>query len=126
MEINIPEVLAEVTGLSERYEAALTSNDEQVLGSSFWDSASTIRYGMGENLYGSAAIATFRAGQTSGTSKDVRKKVITTYGRDTATVNIEFERAGMAGIGRQSQTWVRFPEGWRIVAAHVSTVRPTN
>lgn len=127
MDINLAEALAEVTALSDLYEAALTdNNDELVLGASFWDSPLTIRYGMGENLYGSTAIAAFRRGQTSGSTKQVRKKVITTFGRDAATVNIEFERPGMAGIGRQSQTWIRFTEGWRIVAAHVSTMKPAS
>ncbi len=121
MEIDLPEVLAEVTAQFARYEQALTSNDIAVLDELFWNSPHTLRYGATENLYGYDAIAGFRASRPAqGLEREVLKTVITTYGRDFATANIEFRRAGSTRSGRQSQTWVRLPEGWRVVAAHVS------
>jgi hypothetical protein len=125
MEINLPEVLAEVTAQSDRYERALTSNDVAVLDELFWNSPHTLRYGANENLYGFDAIAQFRNGRPSqGLAREVLKTVITTYGRDFATANIEFRRAGSERTGRQSQTWMRAPEGWRVVSAHVSLLVP--
>ncbi|MDB5955742.1 MAG: hypothetical protein JWP60_2350 [Ramlibacter sp.] len=121
MDINLPEVLAEVAAQFARYEQALTNNEVGVLDELFWNSPHTLRYGVGENLYGHEAIAQFRAERPSqGLARDVLKTVITTYGRDFATANIEFRRAGSPRTGRQSQTWARTPEGWRVVAAHVS------
>ncbi len=121
MDVNIPEVLAEVTAAFERYEAALVGNDVAVLDELFCDSPHTLRYGVGENLYGYAEIAAFRAARPStGLARALTRTVITTYGRDFATANTEFRRSGSERIGRQSQTWVRMPEGWRVVAAHVS------
>jgi hypothetical protein len=121
MDINIPEVWAEVTAQFARYEQALTSNDVEVLDALFWDSPHTLRYGVTENLYGYAAIRDFRAGRPAqGLERTVLKTVITTYGHDFATANIEFQRAGGNKAGRQSQTWLRTPAGWRVVAAHVS------
>jgi hypothetical protein len=121
MDINHPETLAEVTAAFARYEKALISNDVAVLDELFWNSSHTLRYGVGENLYGFSEIQAFRAGRPSqGLSRDVLRTVITTYGRDYATANIEFQRVGGNKTGRQSQTWVRMPEGWRVVAAHVS------
>lgn len=121
MQINLPEVLAEVTAAFERYEKALTSNDVAVLDELFWRSPHTLRYGATENLYGYEAIAGFRAGRPSaGLAREVLRTVITTYGQDCATANIEFRRSGSERTGRQSQTWLRTPEGWRVVAAHVS------
>ncbi len=121
MDINHPETLAEVTAAFARYEAALVSNDVAVLDALFWNSPHTLRYGVGENLYGFAKIQAFRAGRPAqGLARDVLRTVITTYGRDMATANIEFQRVGGNKTGRQSQTWVRLPEGWRVVAAHVS------
>jgi hypothetical protein len=121
MEINIPEVWAEVEQQSNRYEAALVGNDVAVLDELFWCSAHTLRYGATENLYGYDAICAFRAARPAqGLQRQVLKCVITTYGRDTATVNIEFQRTGSDRTGRQSQTWVRTESGWRVVAAHVS------
>jgi hypothetical protein len=121
MEINLPEVLAEVTAVFERYERALVGNDIAVLDELFWDSPHTLRYGAGENLYGYAAIAAFRAARPAqGLQRRLLKTVITTYGRDFATANVEFQREGSAATGRQSQTWLRTPAGWRVVAAHVS------
>ena len=125
MEINHPETLAEVTRQFARYEQALTSNDVPVLDELFWHSPHTLRYGATENLYGSDEIAAFRAARPGqGLQRSVTRTVITTFGRDFATANIEFVRAGSDRIGRQSQTWVRLPEGWRVVAAHVSLMPP--
>jgi hypothetical protein len=124
MDINLPDVLAEVTAACERYERALVSNDVAVLDELFWNSPHTLRYGATENLYGYAAIQAFRAGRPSqGLARRVTRTVITTYGRDFATANLEFQREGAAASGRQSQTWMRTPEGWRVVAAHVSLLR---
>lgn len=120
-EINNPDVLAEVTAAFARYEAALTSNDVQTLDALFWSSAHVIRYGATENLYGQEEILAFRKGRPSaGLDRTLTRTVITTFGRDFATANTEFTRPGTDRIGRQSHTWVRLPEGWRIVAAHVS------
>jgi hypothetical protein len=119
--INLPEVLAEVRAQFDRYERALTGNDVAVLDELFWNSPHTLRYGATENLYGYEAIARFRASRPAqGLRREVLRAVITTYGRDFATADIEFRRPGSERIGRQSQTWVRMPEGWRVVAAHVS------
>ncbi|MGY6410091.1 MAG: oxalurate catabolism protein HpxZ [Alkalilacustris sp.] len=120
-EINRPDVLAEVEAAFARYEAALTSNDVATLDELFWNSPHTIRYGPAESLYGRDEILAFRkARPSSGLDRRLRRTVITTFGTDTATANTEFTRETTDRIGRQSQIWVRFPEGWRIVAAHVS------
>jgi hypothetical protein len=119
MDINNAQVLAEVMPLFKRYQDAIISNDIEVLNELFWNNALTIRYGTAENLYGHNAIASFRTTRTAAQhAREVTKTVVTTYGRDCATTNIEFTRTGRTG--RQSQTWVRMPEGWRIVSAHVS------
>ncbi|WP_457282333.1 oxalurate catabolism protein HpxZ [Polaromonas sp. P5_D5] len=119
--INLPDVLAEVTAVFARYEDALVNNKVDVLDELFWNSPHTLRYGATENLYGYADIQAFRAGRPAqGLERRLLKTVITTYGRDMATANTEFQRAGSARTGRQSQTWMRTPEGWRVVAAHVS------
>ncbi|CAB3874444.1 oxalurate catabolism protein HpxZ [Achromobacter mucicolens] len=121
MDINLPDVVAEVTAVVERYEAALVSNDVEVLDTLFWNSPHTLRYGAGENLYGYDEIRAFRAQRSpQGLARQVLRTAITTYGRDFATANLEFQREGSARTGRQSQTWMRTPEGWRVVAAHVS------
>lgn len=120
-DINLPEVLAEVTAAFERYEAALVGNDVAVLDELFWVSPHTLRYGATENLYGYDAIRAFRAARpAAGLQRRLLKTVITTYGRDFATANCEFQRDGSDRTGRQSQTWMRTPEGWRVVSAHVS------
>jgi Protein of unknown function (DUF3225) len=122
MAINLPDVLAEVTVQSQRYEAALTGNDIAVLDELFWNSPHTLRYGATENLYGYEAISAFRAARAAqGLARSVLKAVITTYGRDFATVNIEFLRDN--STGRQSQTWMRTSAGWCVVAAHVSMLK---
>lgn len=123
MEINLPEVLAQVTAQFARYELALTSNDVEVLDELFWHSPHTLRYGAGENLYGFEEIAKFRGARApQGLAREVLRTAITSYGQDFATANIEFRREGSDRIGRQSQTWVRQAEGWRVVAAHVSLI----
>jgi hypothetical protein len=125
MDINLPDVLAEVRTQFARYEQALTGNDVTVLDELFWNSPHTLRYGVGENLYGYEEIASFRASRPAqGLQREVLKTVITTYGHDFATANIEFRRAGSERTGRQSQTWMRTPDGWRVVAAHVSLLVP--
>jgi hypothetical protein len=119
--INLPEVHAQVCAAFARYEQALVSNDVVVLDELFWNSPHTLRYGATENLYGYDAIQAFRAGRPSvGLQREILRTVITTYGQDFATANVEFQRVGSAKAGRQSQTWLRTPEGWRVVAAHVS------
>ena len=119
LDINIPEVLAEVTAAFDRYEQALVSNDVAVLDELFWQSPHTVRYGAGELLYGHEEIARFRSARSpAGLARTVLRTVITTFGRDSATASIHFDRGGR--IGRQMQTWIRLPEGWRVVAAHVS------
>jgi hypothetical protein len=121
MDINIPDVVAEVTAAFERYEKALISNDVAVLDELFWRSPHTLRFGVTENLYGYDAIATFRSQRSPvNLERSLIKTTITTYGRDFATANTEFQRLGSNRTGRQSQTWMRTPEGWRIVSAHVS------
>lgn len=124
MEIDRPEVVAEVRQAFERYEKALVSNDVAVLDETFRDDPRTIRYGATEILYGFAEIAAFRAARSpAGLARTLSRTVITTYGRDFAVASTLFERASAPGkIGRQMQTWVKFPEGWRVVAAHVSLV----
>ncbi|MFG1421770.1 oxalurate catabolism protein HpxZ [Roseixanthobacter liquoris] len=122
MEINLPEVLVEVEAAFARYEAAVLSNDVAGFDALFRDDPRTIRYGMGENLYGYAEISAFRtANSGANLMRTLSRTVITTYGRDAATASTLFRRASLPGkVGRQMQTWIRFPEGWQIVAAHVS------
>lgn len=123
-EINIPEVVAEVNAAFQRYEVALNANDVATLDELFWNNPLTLRYGIGENLYGYAQIAAFRSGRSpAGLARRIKGTVITTYGRDMATANTMFERDSAPGkIGRQSQTWMKTPQGWRVVAAHVSLI----
>ena len=124
MDVDLPEVLAEVTAQFARYETALVSNDVAVLDELFRADARTLRYGIGENLYGYDAIMAFRAGRSPvGLMRKTAGTVITSYGRDTAVASTLFYRDSSPGkVGRQMQTWTRFPEGWRIVAAHVSII----
>ena len=121
MTINDPDTLAEVTALVERYERALGDNDIATLDAMFWQSDRVIRFGVGESLYGIAEILAFRKGRAGGSPpRDVLRMDVTTFGRDHAVANVTFRRVGGERTGRQSQTWARLPEGWRIVAAHVS------
>jgi len=124
MDIDLPDVLAEVSAAFARYERALVTNDIATLNELFRDDARTLRYGIGENLYGHNAIKSFRAARSPvGLARRTGGTVITTYGRDTAVASTLFYRDTMPGkVGRQMQTWVRCPEGWRIVAAHVSVI----
>jgi len=124
MQINLPNIQAEVQALFDQYEDALIHNKIDVLDNSFWNNPLVIRYGMNENLYGFDEIAAFRAARPSkGLLRSISKTVITTFGNDLATANTLFERDTVPGkMGRQSQTWVRTPEGWRIVSAHVSLI----
>lgn len=121
MEIDLPEVLAEVEAAFARDEAALIGNDVAVLDEIFRDSPRTIRYGPGESPYGRAGILAFRrARPATGLDRRLSRTVITTFGRGLATASTEFHRPGVAKVGRQSQTWVRLADGWRVVAADVS------
>jgi len=124
MEINRPDVLASLTVAFERYERALVTNDVQELDALFWNSPHTVRYGAGENLHGYGAIAAFRAARPGkGLDRTITSQVLTTFGDSFGTASMTFSRAGHAAIGRQSQTWVKFAEGWRVTAAHVSTLK---
>lgn len=121
MIINDASVVAELAELAERYESALMSNDLSALEAMFWQSPDVVRLGVGENLYGIDAIAAFRADRPGGSpQRAVVRTTITCFGAGTGVINLEFRREGTTMIGRQSQTWVRFEEGWRIVSAHVS------
>jgi len=123
MDINTPEVLAEMKAVFARYEDALVSNKVDVLDELFWDSPLTVRYGAAENLIGIEAIRAFRIARPAvGLARSLANTVITTYGRDFATAMTEFRRDNSTRCGRQSQTWVRTAGGWRVVAAHVSVV----
>ncbi len=121
MEINIPEIVAEVTDAFMRYESALGSNDIDTIDTLFWDSSLTLRYGPNGTLVGHDALSAFRrARDISGVERTLKNTIITTFGRDLAVANTESDRPNSTATGRQSQTWVRLPEGWRIVSAHVS------
>jgi len=124
MEIDLPEVVNEVRQAFERYERALVSNDVAMLDALFRDDPRTIRYGATEILYGYDEIKAFRAARSPvGLARTLSRTVITTYGRDFATASTVFHRTTAPGkVGRQTQTWVRFPEGWRVVAGHVSVI----
>ena len=124
MQVDLPDVLAEVTEQFARYEEALVTNDVDVLDELFRADPRTLRYGIGENLYGYDAIVAFRAARSAvGLMRRTAKTVITAYGRDCAVASTLFYRETAPGkVGRQMQTWARFPEGWKIVAAHVSVI----
>lgn len=124
MEIDLPEVVAEVKAAFDKYEKALVTNDVAGLDALFHDDLRTIRYGGAENLYGYSQIKAFRAARSpAGLARTLSKTIISTYGRDYAVASTLFHRASAPGkIGRQMQTWVRFVQGWRIVAAHVSVI----
>lgn len=120
MKINDPAIVAEIGACFAKYEAALMNYDPDMLDHFFWADERVLRYGEGECLYGHDAIATFRRQVSSLPSRALRNTTIMTYGRDFATANTEFVHDGVTRLGRQTQTWVRMPEGWRITAAHVS------
>jgi hypothetical protein len=120
-EINRSEIVAEVRVAFDRYNAALDGNDVAALNGFFWNSPSTVRFGIGENLFGYPEIARFRSEKwTPGRQRRLVELTITTFGEDFAATSAVFSREGDDAISRQSQTWARFPEGWRIVTAHVS------
>jgi hypothetical protein len=123
MQINDPAIVAELRELYPRYEEALVNNDVETLTAMFWASPYAIRLGAGENLYGVDEIEAFRKSRpaTNLARRAVRLEIVT-FGKDFGSITLEFERDGQAGVmrGRQSQVWVRFDEGWRIVSAHVS------
>jgi hypothetical protein len=124
MQIDLPEIVAEVTAAFERYERALVSNDVAALDALFHDDPRTIRYGATENLYGYDEIKSFRAGRSpAGLARTLSRTVITTYGRDLAVASTLFRRGTAPGkIGRQTQTWMRCDQGWRVVVGHVSVI----
>ncbi len=126
MEIDLPEVVAEVRKAFDTYEDALVNNKVEMLNALFRDDPRTIRYGATEVLYGYDAIKSFRVARSPvGVGRTISRTVITTYGREFATASTLYERPSAPGkIGRQMQTWVKFPEGWRVVAAHVSLMDP--
>lgn len=126
LELNRPDVMAEVRAVVERYERALTGNDIPVMDELFWDSPGVVRYGVGENLYGHAAIAAFRRARRTGPfRRDVLRHEITSFGRTLAVSNLEYRREGQGPPGRESKTLVRTADGWRIVSAHVSLLGET-
>ncbi|QEW22507.1 hypothetical protein LA6_004732 [Marinibacterium anthonyi] len=120
MQINDPAIVAEIRDCFARYETALMANDVDMLNHFFWEDPQVLRYGENQCLYGHAAIAAFRRSVKSVPNRSLRNTTIMTYGTDFATANTEFVHDGETRLGRQTQTWVRMPEGWRITAAHVS------
>jgi hypothetical protein len=128
MTINDPDVVAELRALYPRYEEALVSNDVDTLMAMFWTGPEVMRFGVTENLYGPEELAAFRKGRSAANlARTVTRLDIVTFGRDLASITLEFERSSASGTdrGRQSQAWVRLPEGWRIVSAHVSLLPPS-
>jgi len=127
MKINDPAVLTEVTAAFYAYEKALMTDDLEAMGELFWNSPHTVRLGVGENLYGIAAIDAFRKARRGSPQRDLLRVEITTIGDDFAIANAEFQRHGSDKVGRQSQAWAKFPDqGWRVVSAHVSIMGNTS
>ena len=125
MQINLPDVVAEVTAAYNRYNSAIDGGYAATLNELFHNAPQTLRYGPAENLYGWQAISTFRSTKWSGARRRLYETIVTTYGRDFAVASTLFDRPDLNGrVGRQMQTWSRFPEGWRIIAAHVSIIDP--
>jgi hypothetical protein len=125
VDIDHPPVVAEITAMLDRYDLAIASNDLDALDAMFWRSDKTLRFGPNGSLYGHAAISAFRRGRNiKGVERTRGHTVITTFGEDFGCADAEYSRPGLRGTSRQSQTWVRMPEGWRIVAAHVSDYVP--
>lgn len=124
MIVNDPAVLAEVTALVDAYEAALMSNDVEALDGAFWASPHTVRLGVAENLWGFDEIAAFRVGRAGGSPPRTRQRTeITTFGADVAIANVLFRRDDTGRLGRQSQTWIRTADGWKVASAHVSLMQ---
>jgi hypothetical protein len=127
MTVNDPTILEEIADLVRRYEDALSANDVAMLDRMFWRSDSVVRFGVGENLYGASEVAEFRRTRSGGSPpRTVLRTEITAFGHDFAVAHVEFRRAGGQAVGRQSQTWARLREGWRIVSAHVSIMGLTS
>ena len=121
MQVNIPEVVAEVTAAFMEYQRAVDTNDAATMNRLFWSSPSTVRFGPNGTLVGHAALSAFRLGRTQqGVARKLQNTVITTFGRDYAATNTESTKPGSSAVSRQSQCWIRTPDGWRIAAAHVS------
>jgi hypothetical protein len=121
VQLNLPEVLKEVTAAFERYEKALNDNDVPVLDELFWDAPQVVRYGIREQLYGAAEIRSFRVGRPAiDLRRDITRLTITTFGHDFAVASCEYRRLASQRVGRQMQTWIRTGQGWRVAAAHVS------
>jgi hypothetical protein len=123
LQINDPETVAELRELYPRYEQALVNNDVETLQRMFWASEYVIRFGPTESLYGISEIEAFRKGRSpANLARTIKRLDIVAFGKDFASIALAFEREveGRITRGRQSQTWVRLPEGWRIVFAHVS------
>ncbi|WP_392535085.1 oxalurate catabolism protein HpxZ [Nostoc sp. C117] len=121
--VNDPDVVAEVTDLYLKYEEALSNNNLEVMDSLFWDAPEVVRFGITENLYGGDEIRNFRQNRSNPKiEREISNLKVVTFGNDTATVTLEFRRTidGIERFGRQSQTWYRFSEGWKVVSAHVS------
>jgi hypothetical protein len=126
MDVNIPEVVSEFKEFFYKYEKALNENDQAVLNELFWDSPHTLRFGINEQLYGYEAIKGFRASRAPiDLRRELLKVVLTTYGHDFATASCEYRRLETGRLGRQMQTWLRTPEGWKVAAAHVSLLSAT-
>jgi len=121
MTVNDPEIVRELEEVFAKYETALNENDIAVLDELFWDSQHTVRYGIGEQLYGYEAIAAFRAGRDPiDLRRELTKVVITAFGDAFAIASCEYRRLATGRTGRQMQTWIKTPQGWRVAAAHVS------
>lgn len=121
MTVDDPDVLADFTSAFERYELALMANDVTALDNLFRNSASTVRYGVGENLYGYDEIARFRAERPGGSpQRRIIRRSLSCYGAQFATAHVEFQRDGSTQIGRQTQAWIKSEDGWQVVSAHVS------
>jgi hypothetical protein len=125
MQINLPDAVAEVTAAYNRYNTAIDEGDVATLNELFKSAPETLRYGPAENLYGWNAISSFRSTKWSGGMRDLFETIVTTYGREFAVASTLYRRSDLGGkVGRQMQTWAKFPEGWRIIAAHVSVIDP--
>lgn len=122
LEVNISEVVTEVRAAFDRYNRAVDDNDVAVMNEMFWDSPHSVRYGRAENLYGHAEIAAYRTSRKTKIERSYPRTVVTTFGLDFAIAWTETRIKGSTALGRQSQTWVRTDQGWRIVAAHVSNM----
>jgi hypothetical protein len=122
VEVNRPDVVAEVKAVFDAYEAALVANDVDALDAFFWDSPDVVRFGVADRQHGASEIAAFRRRAGAPPPRSLENTVVTTFGPATAVVTTEFRTPGDPRIGRQSQTWIRIDDGWRVVSAHVSII----